>query len=235
MMTAKERFDSNDFLRILCVGDIQTAQPFSKPSWMDWMARTLQETGDLQIAWRRQVTSSAVSRATPKHVATYYRHYVEQYRPDIVLLSFGVTPMYPTYNEKQFAAELDGLLLRLEKQSVTTVLWSPYPLLAGLQREVSLSLNSLYKQKAVERGIQFIDLYHEFDEIELSKLFTYKVGVKNDLFGLSVDDLDPITLNGTGQYIIAKKMVYDLFRISLPQSDYGSFVTPTLESVKKWA
>lgn len=234
MMTAKERFDSNDFLRVLCVGDIQTVQPYSKPSWTDWLARTLQESGDLQIAWRRQVITSGVVRSTPKHVATYYLHYIEQYKPNVVLLSFGVTPMFPLFNEQQFSSELDGLLQKLEKQSVTTVLWSPYPLLAGVHRDVTLSLNSLYKQKAIERGFQFIDLYHEFDDVELSKIFTYKVGIKNDLFGLEVGNPDPITPNAFGQYIIAKRMAFDLFRLALPQSDYGSYSTPVLESVKKW-
>jgi len=233
-ITIREKFANEDFLRIVCVGDLQTAQPYGKPSWSDWLQRVAQETGQVQTSWRRQILNTAVERATPKHVQTYFTRYIGDFKPDLVVLSFGVTPLYPVFDQKIFEAELHQLLDLLEKERIPVALWSPYPLLAGEKREEIMVLGALYKQKAIERNLQFIDIYREFEGVELSKIFTTTAARNNDVFGLEVGTLDGMSLNNIGQYIVAKKMALDLFGTGLPGFDEGSFVTPRLEGLKKW-
>lgn len=230
----REKLQRDDFFKVVFVGDIQTTQPYSKPTWTDWLQRTLWDSGDVQTSWRRRVINSAIDRATPKHVTTYFSEYIGQYRPDLVVLSFGVSPMYPTYDEKAFSADLDGLLDTIQRTASNVALWSPYPLHTGENRSTTLALGALYKQKAIERNLQFIDLYHEFDEIELARVMTNITGVKNELFGLEVGKPDFISLNEIGNYIVAKKMSIDLFRLPLTPVSVGSFIVPQLDTIKRW-
>lgn len=234
MPSYSEKFNTADFLKIVCVGDIQTAQPYSKPSWSDWLQRALWENGEVQTSWRRQVINTAISRATPKHVLSYFSHYVGQFKPDLTVLSFGVSPMYPEFVEKNFSADFDGLLDLFEKNNIPVVLWSPYPLFMGVNREITLTLGALYKQKAVARNLQFIDLYHEFDEVELSKIYTLAVEVTNELFQQSIGKPDGLSFNEIGQFILARKMASDLFKIGMPANNSGSFHVPNLEVLKRW-
>lgn len=235
MRTARDLYNASDFMKVLFVGDIQTAQPYGKPNWTDWVQRALWENGELQVAWRRQVLNTAVARATPKHVSTYFMHYIGQYKPDAVVVSFGVSRMYPHFDEKDFLSEMNALLDVLQRLETTVILWSPYPLLGGVNREVTLTMGAGYKQLAVARNLQFVDIYHDFEDIELAKIFTYKVMVNNELFEQQVGGIDGITLNEIGQYIVAKRMAGDLFRIALPEADTGTFRTPNLDTVKRWS
>jgi len=234
MPSIKDRITSEDFIRVVCTGDMQTSQPYGKPDWTDWLQRALWETGAVQTSWRRQVVNTAVDRATPKHIQTYYAKYIGEYKPDVVLFSFGISPLFPQFDQNTFSKELDSLLDLLQKEGVATVLWSPYPLLTGKKREETMTLGALYKQKAIERNLQFIDVYREFEGLELSKVFTSTVSVRNELFELEVGDSDMVALNDVGQYIVAKKIALDLFGLALPAIDSGSFVTPRLESLKRW-
>lgn len=234
MSNFREKFNTSDFLKVVCIGDIQTMQPYGRPSWSDWLQRALLVSGEPQTSWRRQVFNTAVSRATPKHVATYFTQYAAQFKPDVVLLSFGVSPMFPEFIEKDFSGELDALLDTFERNGIPVALWSPYPLLSGENREITLTLSAMYKQKAVARGLQFIDLYHDFDEIELSKIFTFTVVTKNELFQQEIGKPDSISLNGSGQYMVAKRMANDLFKIALPSVSEGDFIVPNMEAVKSW-
>ncbi|WKZ23547.1 MAG: SGNH/GDSL hydrolase family protein [Candidatus Dojkabacteria bacterium] len=234
MSTLQEKIASNDFLKIVCVGDIQTAQTYGKPGWTDWLQRSLWENGDVRTSWRRKVINSGIDRATPRHVSTYFREYIGHYKPDIVLLSFGVSPMFPSFEEKQFLADMNSLLDMIQKEKITTILWSPYPLLTGLNREISLTLGALYKQLSVSQDCQFIDVQHEFDDIELAKIMTYTVVTKNDLFGFEVGKPDVVTLNEAGNYIVARKISRDAFGLQLPQTTAGTYFVPNLELVKRW-
>ncbi len=234
MITVREKIASGDFARIVCVGDMQTAQPYGKPDWSDWLRRVLLETGEVQKSWRRQVVNTAVDRATPKHVQTYYSRYIGDFKPDLVVLSFGVSPLFPQFMQKVFTAELDLLLDQLQREKIATALWSPYPLSTGEKREDIMTLGALYKQKSIERNLPFIDIYHEFDGLELAKIFTSTVTVRNELFGLEIGEPDVVSLNSVGQYIVARKMAQDLFGLALPVADAGSFVTPRMENLRTW-
>lgn len=234
MLGVREKVASGDFVRIVCVGDMQTAQPYGKPSWTDWLQRTLWEAGEVQTSWRRQVVNTAVDRATPKHVQTYYSRYIADFKPDLVVLSFGITPVFPQFSQKIFTAELDSLLDQLQRENVSTALWSPYPLLAGEKREETMTIGALYKQKAIERNLPFIDIYREFDGLELTRIFTSTVTVRNELFELEIGEPDGVSLNAIGQYIVARKMALDLFGLALPVVDSGAFVTPRMENLRKW-
>jgi len=234
MPSIREKIAAGEFVRIVCVGDMQTSQPYVRPSWTDWLQRALWESGDVQIAWRRQVINAGIDRATPKHVLSYYTRYIGQYKPDAVLLSFGISPMYPAFDQKAFSIELDSVLDAANKENIPVALWSPYPLLSGENREITLTLGSIYKQKAIERGLHFVDLYHDFDEMELTKVFTSTVVVPNELFKLELGEPDMVSLNAIGQYIVAKRLATDWLGIVLPTTDAGDFVTPNLANTKRW-
>lgn len=234
MSSIREKIVAGDFVRIVCVGDMQTSQPFVKPTWTDWLQRALWESGDVQTAWRRQIINAGIDRATPKHLSSYYTRYIGQYKPDAVLLSFGISPMYPSFDQKAFSAELDSVLDTANNEGVQVALWSPYPLLSGEKREVTLTLGALFKQKAIERSLHFIDLYRDFDDVELTKIFTSTVVVPNELFQLEIGAPDIVSLNAIGHYIVAKRLATDWLGVVLPDTDTGSFTTPNLASVRKW-
>jgi hypothetical protein len=84
-----------------------------------------------------------------------------------------------------------------------------------------LGLQTLYKQKASDYNWEYIDVFHEFDEYELSRLFVNSDGRK-------------YTLNQAGNFIVAKKVLQQLFSLSMPESSVGSFILPDLEQLKKW-
>ncbi len=230
----REKIQSSDFVKIVCVGDMQTSQPYTKPGWTDWLQRAFLDSGSVQTSWRRKVINAGIDRATPKHVTTYYSEYIGQYRPDVVLLSFGVSPLFPMFDEKVFSAELDQLLSTLEKNKIPVVLWTPYPLLLGEKRADTLLLCAQYKQKAVARGLQLVDLYHEFDDVELARVFTNKVVYGNELYSMEVGDSDIASLNNIGNYIVAKKIAKEVFNLSLPEKSVGTFEVPVLDTVKRW-
>jgi len=234
MLSIREKIAAGDFVRIVCVGDMQTSQPYVKPSWTDWLQRALWESGDVQIAWRRQIINAGIDRSTPKHVLSYYTRYIGQYKPDAVLLSFGISPMYPTFDQKTFSAELESVLDAANQENIPVAMWSPYPLLTGENREVTLTLGSIFKQKAIERGLHFIDLYHDFDELELTKVFTSTVTISNELFKLERGEPDKVTLNEVGQYIVAKRLATDWLGVVLPDIEVGSFAIPNLANLKRW-
>ena len=235
MVDFKEKLLSHDFFRVLCVGDQQTSQDKTSPKWSDWLSRSLLENGDIQKTWRRQLVNVAIDRATPRHVATYYMHYIGQFKPDLVILSFGVTPLYPDFNEKVAEAEISGLLETFSKNETAVALWSPYPLLTGEKRSDTIALGAMYKRLAEEHSCVFVDIFHEFDGVELAKLFTLKIVDKSLAFGQKVGGMDAISLNEIGNYILAKKLATDIFGYALPAQDVGSYKTPVMENVKSWA
>ncbi|MCC7303977.1 SGNH/GDSL hydrolase family protein [bacterium] len=233
MLGYRDRLHSEDFLKVVFVGDMQTSQPYSKPNWTDWLQRTLWENGEVQTSWRRKVINAGIDRATPRHVFTYYTEYIGQYKPDLVVLSFGVTPVFPQYNEKIFSNELEQLLDTLHHKYIEVVLWSPYPLLNEGSRAATLSLRAIFKEKAVVRNLQFIDLYNEFENVDLSKIMTYTTTKKNELFQMEVGNPDGISLNNIGTYLVARKMANDLFKLALPGSA-GSFEIPQFDMARHW-
>lgn len=234
MATFQEKLSSQDFLRVVCVGDAQTTQAISQPAWSDWLQRALWEHDDLQKSWRRQVINTSIERSTPQHVATYLSHYVSDFKPDMVILSFGVTPLFPAYEESVFIPELDGLLKILTDLGTELVLWSPYALMGGMGKDATLDLYTLYEQKARAIGARFVDIYHEFENYEQTKLFTYSVLEDDAFWGLKSGGLDFVHCNEIGNYIIAKKIAEDGLGITLPTLTKGSYVIPALEGLRKW-
>lgn len=234
MTSYQQKLADGDFFRAVCVGDAVTSQSPVKPSWSDWLQRAFWEMIEPQKAWRRQVINTAYSRATVRHVATYITHYVTQFKPDVIILSFGATPLFPTYEEATFISELDMILSALKKANIPVIGWSPYPFSGGIARDGIFSLERIYQQKMQENGGIYVDVVHEFDNIELSKIFTVIAAEKSELFGLQPGSLDHIHPNEIGQYVIARKIAEVGFQMGLPTSSTGSFEVPNLELVKKW-
>ncbi len=235
-MTAyQQKLSEGDFFRVVCVGDAVTAQAPVKPSWSDWLQRALWEMVEPQKAWRRQVINTAYSRATLRHLATYITHYAVQLKPDVIVLSVGATPLFPTFEEPTFLNELDMLLNVLQKNNIPIIAWSPYPFSGGVGRDATHALERIYKQKMQEYEGVYVDVFHEFDGIELSKVFTLLASEKSELFGLQTGMPDFLHPNEVGQYIIAKKIAEVGFQMGLPTVSSGSYVLPNLELVKKWS
>jgi len=221
MKAFQQKYTTEDFLRIVCTGDAQTAQKTVLPNWINWVEYVLQKNGDIQQAWKKQVFSTASEKSSLKHAITYLTHYVGQIKPDLLIFSFGQSYLSASYNETEVLAELDQFALSVQKMATEVAVWSPYPLPGGEGRDMMLGLQTLYKQKAADYNWEYIDVFHEFDEFELSRLFVNSDGRK-------------YILNQAGNFIVAKKVLQQLFSLSMPESSVGSFILPDLEQLKKW-
>lgn len=231
--TIQKLLEEGDFLTVVCTGDAQTAQLPVKPGWTDWLQRALWENGDSQKNWRRRVFNTAAENATPRHIATYIRSYVSALKPDVIIASFGIAPFLPQYDEATFLAELDAFCDALLRLSTPVVLWSPYPLSGGIARDASLSVTRIFEQRCSQLQWQFVDVFHQFDSYEMGKFFTLQVGPKST-FGMIPGGNDHIHIGVDGQYIIAKTIAQEVFRLGLSLESVGSFVVPNLESAKRW-
>jgi hypothetical protein len=216
------KIEENDFFRVVCIGDAQSAQTNTSPNWSDWMKKVVGNAYEKQKEWRFQLINTAANGATPKHIATYLTHYVTQFKPDLVVVSFGNAALDPMFNERDFIAEFTMLMQSLQKIGCEIAIWSPLPQPSGMGREASLAITTFFEQIAKSMGVNYVDVYHEFEGYELGKMF--QDGTGNTA----------AALNQVGNFVVARKLLLSLFSLSMPQVTAGDFQVHNLEQLRKW-
>jgi len=218
-----QKVNEGDFFRVVCIGDAQTAQSETLPRWTDWVQKVVNQSLDKPKSWRFQLLNTAANGASPKHIATYLQHYVTQFKPDLVLVSFGHAPLDPLFNESAFIEDFTMLIESLQKLGCKIVVWSPIPLPSGVARDASIAMATFAEQLSKTMPIQYVDVFHEFEGYELSKLF------EGDEQGAT-----SARLNKMGNFIVARKLLLELFGLSMPDTDDGDYQVPELNKVRKW-
>lgn len=230
----REKLAAEDFIKVVCAGDIQTIQPFTAPKWTDWVLRALRENGDLTKTWRRQLVNVGMRKATLQHISTFYSHYISSCKPDLAIISFGVSSIFPQFSEQEYLLGLDTLISKLKADNISFVLWSPYPLAGGHGKEEFMKISTIMKEKAETNGGLFVDVLHAFEGISLGQLFTHNAIEDDDIMGLKKDSPDHININAIGSYIIAKELSEAIFGLPLPTKSIGDYEVPNVSAFKSW-
>jgi hypothetical protein len=222
MEQIRKKIAEQDFLRVVCIGDAQTAQPEVAPRWSDWVYRSLLERYEAPRSWRLQVLNTASAGATPKHVATYFSHYIGQFKPDLVIASFGATAATSLYSESEFIPEFEALEASIARAGIQLALWTPCNIAGGIAKDHLQGIARYFIQEAVDNGYAIANVQQAFEEYELSKLYEAN------------DSSTAGRLNSIGSYLVAKTIVSELFSLPMLSNGAGSFSLPNLDQSKKW-
>lgn len=212
---------------IVCVGDSTTSQEWCHPNWFDWLDFSLRQGSD--EGWKNKVINSGVDGGTIPFFMENFEFQVGRFKPEVVIISLG-------FNHLELPGDvaemLRGLILKIKTIESRVVLWSTYK---TIKEDLNLKLEEIrdiYKKVADELGVNFVDIYGEFEKYDLKNIFDYKHLWENIEWAMKPGDVDFLHCNLIGNQIIAQKIARDVLGIDL--LDYGDFGTMKQVDLRKY-
>lgn len=226
-------FNLNKIFRAVCIGDSTTSQEWCHPNWIDWLNFTFRETDNWQNDWKRKFINSGRDGGTVNHFLDNFYQEIEFYKPNLTIVSIGLNNLVPVFKPKEMEESLRKLLQMIKDIGSDLATWSPYAIpkekyLSDLQK-----ISNIYKELTQEFGGIFIDIYKEFLQYDLDKLFTFTTEYLKEVWNINPGEIDFLHCNVAGNQIIAEKIAKELFQEPLSDWEFGTMKLLDLGKYRK--
>lgn len=208
-------FNSPRFFRLVAIGDSTTSQEWCHPNWIDWLSFAFREAINWDKDWRRKIINSGRDGATIEHYLTYFNEEVARFKPHAIIVSLGLNDLLPTLNAQKHETDLRKLLTMIKQTDADIITWSAYAIPAAKYQHDQEMSRDIYKKLTTEFNGVFIDMFAEFQEYDLEKIFTYVQVDGNDVWNIKPGGKDFLHCNLIGNQIIAQKIAREAFNTNL--------------------
>jgi hypothetical protein len=226
----KNNLENDSWYRIAFLGDSITSAEWVHPNWREIIEYILKMElekmlGDINIPWwKMRFYNAGFCGDHTGHLLGYLDEELAPIRPDLVIFM-------DTYNDKYFdisplehGRNLELIFFRLSEFCENIVFSSSIKRLKPKANE----LNDPYRREAEriiknsKSNISYVDLYSQFEKLNLSRFFTFinTPEDENKEFGVIAGEIDFSHPNVFGNAHIAKIFLNDIFGVEFDPEIY---------------
>lgn len=218
MLDQIKKHIQNNIYRIVFIGDSLTSCEWVHPNWPDIIEYVLKEEltkeiGEWKLAsWNIRCINSALDGSTTKDYLTRIDEYVLQYKPNLVFDMIGANDPHALTTKETYDNQTK-IIDSIHHAGITTIL-STSP--ASYDEEYNNDYLPFKKsiEDAGKAADIFVDLFSEFKNFPLKRLYTFRSREENVQDGIKIGDIDYVHPNQLGNAYIAKVFLEKVFGIS---------------------
>lgn len=220
----RKKILENNIYRIIFIGDSLTSTEWVHPNWREIIEYVLKEALQKKIgnwklpSWNIRCINSALDGSTTKDYLNRLDDYVFVHKPSMVINMIGANDPYSLTTDETFNNQ-KKILDSMRNVGIMTILSTSPSSYNEKYNNVYLPFKKSIEEAGKEAD-EFVDLFSEFKDFPLKKLYTFISREDNPQDGVKKGDIDYVHPNQLGNAYIAEVFLEKVFEISFDPEKY---------------